>query len=186
MKFLKLNKKKLARGFTLVEILLVVGFIALASIGIYTIYTKVTVTNQANTEGRNLDTIRAGVKNLFGGQSTYTGLTASVAVQARVVPDSMTTSGATTITNSFGGTVTIAPANLGAGTNNGFTITYPAVPGAVCSKLATTGGAGFDAVSIGGDASVKVFGTNTMSITQVAQDCALDTGNGVSMAFSSL
>jgi type II secretory pathway pseudopilin PulG len=183
MKFL--NRKKLARGFTLVEILLVVGFIALASIGIYVIYTKVSVTNQANTEGHNLDTLRAGIKNLYGGQSTYTGLTQVVAVNARIVPDSMVTTGATTITNSFGGNVTIAPANLGAGTNNGFTITYPNVPGAVCSKLASTGGTGFDAVSIGGTV-VKTFGTNTMNIATVATQCATDTGNGLTMVFSSL
>ena len=54
-----LNKKS---GFTLVEILLVVGFIALAGIGIYTVYSKVQLSNAALTEGKNLDTIRAGLK----------------------------------------------------------------------------------------------------------------------------
>ena len=42
------------KGFTLVEILLVVGFIALAGIGIYTVYTKVQMSNAALQEGKNL------------------------------------------------------------------------------------------------------------------------------------
>ena len=52
------------KGFTLVEILLVVGFIALAGIGIYTVYTKVQMSNAALQEGKNLDTIRAEHKEL--------------------------------------------------------------------------------------------------------------------------
>ena len=62
------------KGFTLVEILLVVGFIALAGIGIYTVYTKVQMSNAALQEGKNLDTIRAGTKNLFGGTQTYANI----------------------------------------------------------------------------------------------------------------
>ena len=63
MKMKNLNKKS---GFTLVEILLVVGFIALAGIGIYTIYSKVQSSNTALMAGKNLDTIRAGIKSLYG------------------------------------------------------------------------------------------------------------------------
>ena len=81
-----LNKKS---GFTLVEILLVVGFVALAGIGIYTVYSKVQTSNMALQEGKNLDTLRAGIKNLYAGRQRHTGLNNTVVNDARITPDSM-------------------------------------------------------------------------------------------------
>lgn len=172
---MKLLKRK-NKGFTLVEILLVVGFIALAGIGIYTIYGKVQVSNQANTESRNLDTLRAGVKSMYGGNPNFTGLTNTVANQSRLTPDSMRTATITEIINTFGGQVVIAPVGLGGGTNNGFRITYPSVPSAVCSKLVTSAGSQFNQVTVNG-VVVRAFGTSVpMDVAATAGNCnALDT-----------
>lgn len=186
---MKLNINKKQKGFTLVEILLVVGFIALASVGVYTVYNKVTLSNQANIESRNLDTIRAGVKNLYGGNSNYalpTAISPTVINNARITPESMRTPGnAASITNSFGGSVNIAPVSLGTGTNNGFRVTYPQVPGGVCVRLATTGGSQFDQITIG-TTVVKQFGTNQLDPAAAASSCNNDAGNGVDMLFDSL
>lgn len=189
MKFLKRNKTK---GFTLVEILLVVGFIALAGIGIYTVYTKVQMSNAALSEGKNLDSIRAGVKNLFGGSQNYTGLTNIVLNDARITPDSMRpipyTQGSNSITNSFGGAVSVVPQALGTGgaTNNGFRVTYANVPGAVCAKLVTGAGTGWDAIGVGAANNVKAFGTGRIDVATLANACAGDSGNGVTIIFDSL
>lgn len=182
-----LNKSK--KGFTLVEILLVVGFIALAGIGIYTVYAKVQMGNAALQEGKNLDTIRAGVKNLYGSSTNYTGIANTILNDARVTPDPMRAvpyvAADANITNSFGGAVTVAVQNLGAGTNNGFRVTYPSVPGAVCAKLVTGAGSGWDQIRV--DATtVKAFGTGTLVVATLATACAADTGNGVTLTFDSL
>jgi type II secretory pathway pseudopilin PulG len=166
---LNLNKKK-NKGFTLVEILLVVGFIALASVGVYTIYSKVQTANSANAESRNLDTIRAGIKNLYGASPNYTGITATVVNQAKITPEAMRDATPAGITNTFGGTVTIDPVNLGTGTANGFRITYPLVTDVVCTKLVTTGGAQFDQVTVG-TTVIKTFGTNKMDPADAAAAC---------------
>ena len=185
MKLLRKGKK----GFTLVEILLVVGFIALAGIGIYTVYTKVQMSNAALQEGRNLDTIRVGVKNLFGGSQNYASVANPVLNDARITPDSMRaipyTAGATAINNSFGGSVTVAPVSLGTGTNNGFSVKYPNVPGAVCAKLVTGAGTGWDQITVG-TTVVKTFGTGSLNVATLATQCAGDIGNGVSIVFDSL
>lgn len=188
---MKIFKYKKKNGFTLVEILLVVGFIALAGIGIYTVYTKVQMSNAALSEGKNLDTLRAGVKNLFGGSQNYTGVSNEVVNDARITPDSMravpyrANDGA--INNSFGGQVTVIPQNLGGGVNNGFTVHYMGVPGAVCAKLITGAGTGWDQIIVGeGGAAVKLFGTGSVNIAGVATACAGDTGGGVQISFSSL
>ena len=172
---MKLLKRK-NKGFTLVEILLVVGFIALAGIGIYTIYSKVQVSNQANTESRNLDTLRAGIKSMYGGNPNFTGLGNTVANQSRLTPDSMRNpAAANEIINSFGGQVLIAPVSLGGGTNNGFRITYPEVPGAVCSKLVTSAGGQFNQVTVAGTV-VKTFGTSVpIDVAATALSCNADT-----------
>lgn len=186
MKLLRKGKK----GFTLVEILLVVGFIALAGIGIYTVYTKVQMSNAALQEGKNLDTIRAGIKNLFGGSQNYTNLANPVVNDARITPDAMRpipyTAGATSITNSFGGAVTVLPVTLGgAGLNNGFQITYPQVPGAICSRLVTMLDKNIEQITVAGTV-VKPYGTGNLNVVLLATQCAQDTGNGVIILFDSL
>jgi type II secretory pathway pseudopilin PulG len=176
---MKLNLRKKSKGFTLVEILLVVGFIALASIGIYAVYNKVTTTAKANQENRNMQTIRAGIKQLFGNQQNYTGLTETVVRNARISPQDMHT-GAATLTNAFGGAVTIAPQALGAAP--GFRITTASIPGDVCVKLASGAGSSFDQVTIGGTV-VKAIGTNTqVNPVTVTTQCNADT---VTMIFDS-
>ena len=186
MKILKKNKRA---GFTLVEILLVVGFIALAGIGIYTVYSKVQMSNAALTEGKNLDTIRAGVKNLYGGSQRYTGLTNTVLNDARVTPDSMRAvpyvAADAAITNSFGGIVTAIPFSFPAAVDNGFQVTYEKVPGAVCSKLVAGAGTGWDEIVVAA-VPVKVFGTNAITVGTLASQCATDPGTGITIVFRSL
>lgn len=190
MKLFNFKKQKKNRGFTLVEILLVVGFIAVAGLAVYVTYNKVSSSGQANTETRNLSTLQAGVKSLYGGSTNYTGITNAVLNDGRVTPDSMRpipyTLGATAINNTFGGTVDVIATTLGGGTaNNGFQITYNRVPGSVCAKLVTTGGTSFDQITVNG-ATVKNFGQSDLNITALTQGCAADAGTGVPIVFQSL
>lgn len=194
MKMFNLKSKKAAKGFTLIEILLVVGFIALAGLGVYVVYNKVSAGGAANAEARNLDTLRAGTKTLYGGASTYGTVGTPINPilnDARVTPDSMRVvpykQGEATITNSFGGTVTVAPVTLGNGApGNGFRITYNNVPGSVCSKLVTSAGTSFDSLGVGTPGNVKLFGTGNLNIAALTSGCAADTGNGVTVTFDSL
>ncbi len=176
-----------------------VGFIALAGIGIYTVYTKVQNSNAALTEGKNLDTLRAGVKNLYGGTQNYTGLTNAVINDARATPDAMRkvnpyTVNDNNINNSFGGKVTILPKKLGSGSaDNGFYVAYENVPGSVCAKLVTGAGTAWDQVNVGTaaftgatGANVKSFGTGTIDIVALTGACAQDGGNGLTVTFDSL
>ncbi len=191
---MKLNlRKNNAKGFSLIEILLVVGFVALASVGVYTIYNKVQVTNQANQEARNIDLIRAGVKSLYGSKTNFGTVTNTVVNQGRITPENMRdtdTTNLTNIFNSFGGTVTVAPGTLGSGAaNNAFIITYSNVPAAICIKLASAGGAQFDQVSIGADivtGVVKAYGVNDIDVVQITTLCNADTGAGVTINFGSI
>jgi type II secretory pathway pseudopilin PulG len=187
---MKLNFKKQSKGFTLIEILLVVGFIALASVGVYTIYNKVQISNNANAESRNIDLIRSGVKSLYASQTNYGAAAANLNTilnNARIVPEVMNggQTGTANITNSFGGAVTVTVVGLNGGTNNAFRITYAQVPAAVCTKLAASAAAQFDAVTAGGS-NVKTFGVNQIDVAALTAGCNTDAGAGVTMTFDSL
>ena len=160
MQFLNIKKNKQSKGFTLVEILLVVGFIALAGVGIYATYNKVQVSNQANVESRNIDTIRAGIKGLYGSKSAYTGLTNTVVNQAKITPESMRDgTNVATIVHQFGGAVNVIPVMdvTPTKTDGGFQIEYRDVPSDICVKLASSAAVLFDRVLVNGQV-VKALG----------------------------
>lgn len=182
---LKLGNKK---GFTLVEILLVVGFIAIASIGIYVVYAKVNAGGQANAEARNLDVLRAGIKNLYGANKNYDKITEEVVNQAGITPDAMNRG--KSIINTFGGAVTVKSADMGKGSNNAFEITYENVPPDVCAKLAPTAGAQFDTLTVG-SSEAKKYGDNQIDPAMIAAGCnagaaGVNKADGVTITFGSL
>lgn len=149
----KQKQNKTKRGFTLIEILLVVGFIAIAGVVVYSTFNKVQTGNLANTEARNIQTLRAGIKGLYGAKQDFTGLTNTVARQAKLVPENMVGSGAADIVSGFGTPVTVTSFAAGFGTNpianNAFTISYTGVPSSACSKLVSAIAPSFNRVTIG-------------------------------------
>lgn len=65
--FFKQNK-----GFSLVEVLLVVGFIAVASIGVYIIYGKITESRAINSENENVQRIIQETKTVLKSNNSTT------------------------------------------------------------------------------------------------------------------
>lgn len=181
MKFLNLNRKQ-KNGFTLIEILLVVGFIAIAGIGVYSVYSKVQINSAANTEARNIDALRAGVKGLFAPAASTAGLTNTVVNNASITPQPMRTAAVTDIQNSFGGVVTITPFTQ-VSANDAFSILYEDVPSAACTKLVTGTGSQFESVLVGATV-VKPYGSNTQ-VDIVASTTACAAADSVDITFRS-
>lgn len=162
MKSVSFNRNN-AKGFSLIELLLVLGVLAILLVAAFVVYPQVRDRNQANTEASNLTSIKAGVNNLYASKGgNYTGLTAGVANQARVFPASMnqgTYTDAAPITSSWGGTVAVAvngaataatrtPGGVIAA-NRSFTITYSSVPDGVCLPLVSSAANNFQGVTVG-------------------------------------
>lgn len=129
---------KTRRGFSLLEITLVLAMIILVAAGVFTIYKKVQSSQRAEREARNIATIKAGVRTLYAGKSNYAGLVNQVAIEANIIPDTMLVPGSMrTIMSSYGGPVTVYSSDYGItkGPDSSFTIIYTGVPDEDCVKL---------------------------------------------------
>lgn len=155
------------KGFSLVELLLVLGVIAVILVGAFVVYPQVRDKHRATTEASNIITIQTSVRNIFASRfGNYAGLgngragnDLGIANQARVFPASMNGgnySKDVKILSAWGQPVTVwhRPAittPFGSFPDKRtFGILYEKVPSSVCVHLAPAlAGEGFLSLEIG-------------------------------------
>jgi len=182
------GNKKSRKGFSLLELLLVLGIIAALVVAAFIVYPKVQASQRAQAESNNIATIQAGVKALYTSASSFTGLTNTVAVQAKIFPDNMLSGSGSSATpiNAFKGNVVVASANTGpsAATGSSFTITYSNVPAAECTKIITAAAGNFYTAGVGTAGNVKAAG-EVLDVAKTATQCQSG-GNSNTLIFTSL
>lgn len=150
----KMNFKSRAKnaGFSLIELLLVIGFIAGALVLAFVTYPKVQATNRATLESQHLTVIASGIKNLYSTTKNFGTLENKTLIDSRIIPDDMAVDGEE-IRNVWSGDVEIVadPAS-----NLRYQITYSGIPAAECVKLATGVATNFIRVTLNG-ASPAIF-----------------------------
>lgn len=141
--------KKTQKGFSLLELLLVVAVGAILILAGLAIYRNISQNTQINEATRLVNVIKQETQRIFQGEPDYTGLTNTILTNADAVPPRYT-SGAGVITSPFDTAVTLAPT---AAPSLEFTLTMAAVPTAACIKLGlefTDDDPDFQSLSIGG------------------------------------
>lgn len=180
------SKRKSKKGFSLLELLLVLGIIAALVVAAFIVYPKVQASQRAQAESNNIATIQAGVKALYTSASSFTGLTNTVAVQAKIFPDNMLSGTGNTAKpiNAFKGNVMLAAAATGPSSAAGssFTITYSNVPAAECVKIATAAAGNFYIATVGTKV-VKAAG-GMLDVAATASACSNATSN--TLVFTSI
>ncbi len=165
---------KSKKGFSLLELLLVLGIIAALVVAAFIVYPKVQASQRAQAESNNIATIQAGVKALYTSASSFTGLTNTVAVQAKIFPDNMLSGSGSSATpiNAFKGDVVVESANTGpsAAQGSSFTITYKNVPAAECTKIITAAAGNFYTAGVGTAGNVKAAG-EVLDVAKTATQC---------------
>ena len=136
------------QGFTLIELVLVLGVIALIAIAAFLVYPSVVSGTQANTESTDVTSITACVKTLFGSTGDYTGLDTPTAIKGHCPPSTMVAGNfaSTTMTSVWAQPVDITVD----ATPTLFDITYTNVPTAACLKFVADVGNNFDRVLVNG------------------------------------
>lgn len=161
MKFASTQNKK---GFSLIEMLLVLGVLAVLLVAAFVVYPRVRDASRANNEVTNLTAIKASINNLYATKGgNYAGLNTGVANQARAFPTSMNsgTFTGTAVTSSWGAKVAVdvTTADLVVGgttvpAGRAFTVSYDDVPDGVCLGLVSGAAGNFSQITVGGTATI--------------------------------
>ena len=179
-----LSFKRNAKGFSLIELLIVLGIIAILLVAAFIVYPQVRDRNQANAEVTNLTTIKANITNLYASKGgNYDGLLVATAFNARAFPTNMQAT-ATGGTAPWGGAVTVAEGT----TPRLFDINYTAVPAAVCLGMVSGAAGNFEQIVVGGEEVLTSDGTaagtaaNASAGGQFAPDAAAAACNAAATA----
>lgn len=182
MKFHSL-KKRAAKGFGLLEVILVFAIVIGAAAVVFTVFQSAKPSADASNEGSNISTIATNLKSTFGVNHDYSGVTNAAAVQAKAVPTSMISGTATApVVQSQWGTVTLTGAAATTTTPSQFTIDYTTVPTDTCAKLVSGVQGFFDSVSVGG-APVSANGQPTTSTSIITQCAGASGASSVDVRF---
>lgn len=157
------------RGFTLIElgIVVVIGSILLAVA--LSIATTVLADNRANDELKEVPLIVTRIQKLYNNRANFTGLTTALAISQNSFPANRVTS-TTTVTNRWGGTITVAPATM-VTASDAVTATYTNVPKSECLAVLPQLDSSMRTMTVGGT-STKADGVPT-DLTALGTQCAL-------------
>lgn len=175
----KFNKPN---GFTLVEILLVVAFIAIATTTIYAGYFKTQKQMEILREARNLDVLKEGTQSLLLGELSYQNASNTLLNQNNITPNSMRdpSNVANIISNVFQVPIDVSPVSMGGLTNNGFKISYTGLYDTYCVPFVMQSASHFDEVRIN-NTNVKTLasGQYEVDLALASSECESNSGSTV-------
>ena len=166
-------------GTSFVEVLLVVGFIALAGVMVFNTHIKIELKSKITTETVNLNMLTGKIKLLYSAKEDYTSLNNTIIYSARIVPDTMTYNNS--ITNSFGGTVSVKPSI----NPSEFDIVYAGVPNTACNKLVENVSAKFSKITIGAYTIQDAKENISFNPIKLSDVCNLNSTRNANIVFTS-
>jgi prepilin-type N-terminal cleavage/methylation domain-containing protein len=161
-------------GFTLLELLLVIGVAALLLIGGIVTYRLVTDGNKATETTRLLLTIRQEAQTLAQQQgSNYAGITFATGSASTTQP--LVASGVLRVgqSNSFSGTITIGPVTT-TNANDSLSVAFTNISQSACTKLAIAINNPNEVISttVNATAFTSAGGTIPVTVAAAAVACA--------------
>lgn len=166
-----LNKK--TKGYTLIEIILVLSIISLISAGIYIQYVKKFTASKVKEQISYIENISDALQEIYITNNNYSTLSTANGVIWGAVPDKL--KNGTEINNVFGGKIMLNPSPTLIDGNSAYSIILDRIPTNACIGLATSDyGQTIPEVYINNN-SVKTSGThfnanNIISLTLACQN----------------
>lgn len=166
--------KRKTKAFTLVELLIVIGIMAVMSAGMYAIYSNVSLSQKSTQEINNLNILKGGIENLFAASSDYTGLDQALIAKSSI-PSATMMKGSDKVVNAWGNEYTIAPIDVG-GVAANFTIETN-IPKKACEKIVSALAGTWSGVEVESQA-IKTRGLSDYDTANMVNIC--DTAGGAS------
>ena len=179
-------KIKHKTGFSLVELLLVLGVIAVLLVAAFVIYPRVKLANQVHQERSSLLVLQSGIRSSLasqGGNYKTLGTVSETkgnafAYGAKAVPSAWNASATnpTDIVNGWGGKVIIhstVGTFEGYSAGKAFGIQYNDVPKEACVKFVTENLGNFVAAWVNGSTGVGTYLTPNSSVEKIVERCEL-------------
>ncbi|WP_413499873.1 type 4 pilus major pilin [Buttiauxella gaviniae] len=130
------------KGFSLLEMILVLAVGASLVIAAFMLYPKIQASQRIDKETKNISTIQASIKSLYAGKSRMSGLSSDVLIASNSAPDNMIQSGK--LVSEWKGSVNVEYS----GNHGKYNIIYDNVPADACSRLITAVAGSFVSITI--------------------------------------
>lgn len=152
-------------GATLLEIMMVLGVVALIVIGALAFFQKTSTANKVQTEIKNLGSLVAGIEQMYSSQGNYNGLTNTVIWASNFVPDSMKGPATPQLFTQWKGAITVT--SFGA-TNNQMQIVLNGIPTTPCMDFVSGIYKQFAVTQIG---ATTITPTAATAVSNIATAC---------------
>ena len=164
------------KGFSLVEIAMVLAIIALLVAGVMLFFSNASNAQKTNDAMTELAAVQQVVRSIYAGQPSYNGLTSAVLASSAQLPNKWV-SAAGGLVDPFAGAVTVVAVN----TDQNFSVTMTNVPNASCNKMVTTDfGTGLLSVATNSGTAIPA---RAMTPTEANAACAAGNANTVTWEF---
>lgn len=128
------NFKNKEQGFTLVELVLIVGIIALMSIGIYIKYRSISMNNNVQMQMQDLFAMSNKITGAYQSSASLSTLNNTTAIAGGLVPTELINS--PNINSRFGTTITLSSTTVAA--TSGYNITINNISANACGLIGTS------------------------------------------------
>lgn len=177
-------KKKKNQGFTLLELVLVLGLISLAIISTYMYYNKQAIDSNVKSLTQYLKIIDTDINNSFATNNGFSTLTVANAISSGIVPQQLVNPAQSQIGNLFGGNITFTSVTVGA--TAGYGIILSNLPIEACTKVATTDFASYVQQVVVNGTKVKPAASPSTPVTIEASAAACTKTNNNTVEFDNI
>jgi type II secretory pathway pseudopilin PulG len=162
------------QGASLLEGIAYLGIAAIVVLGAVSLLTGAFGSAKANQMTEEVVALRTAVRKLYIGQSYPTSSLVPSLLLANAIPNTLARPTNSTLSNSWGGAVTIV------GTSTGFNITYNAVPQDVCVSM-ISGASGWTQIDQGGNNPITSFPATVANANSL---CSVSSAAGNTVTFT--
>lgn len=169
MKQIQLGNRRFSghRGFTLVEMLIIIAIVGVVVGGIAAGVTRGLAKQRANDESSELQEVVTNIQGAYSNKSNYAGVTAAQLITLSVFPEARVSG--TTVSNRWSGAVTVAAATCSIA-NDCAAMTSTAVPDTECKGVVQKVDGVMRIITVNGT-SVKALG-GQLDLTALGTACA--------------